>query len=546
MRRVRPRAKGGRRASEWILVPTTKPARLSPDEGKPSNMRDCKMRGLVLALSIPLGWAVSPVGAQGVPLAVALTSEAFANAPINGEVVRFSANVEGGKPPYQFEWDLDGDGQTDRNSPAGMIEATYPRSGPFEVSVQVVDGNGQHAFDTESLLVRGPRLQVEPVGQFYGPANLNPGDASITQFVRATNVGDAPQPAGHVMFVSASAAPDARPAAVMLQALVPVPELAVGASADLMVVFNIDLAASCGQAVGVDYLGSLWAGGQSLDPQRVVEQRVAQTCAGPAPGPILIPPSPLEQIARRSALYFNPARPGNGMFNHFRRLPSPDPRAYNRREAYAGAWFTGLGDRTPVWYLLDGELAEGTGELVVRRFKNVAAPNAYAPASEVVGRAWTSRLDVSRVAFAWELDDGSSGIEWMETGPVHFSGPNHTQSWFDPNETGWGIAIETLYVGRPLEFVGAFVYDFNGEPRWLSGDIASFNGGEADLTANRPHCPACPWIVDWSIDGAPAGTLQLEYTAPNQAKLYTALRLEGPYRLVWQRDSSEIQPIAAP
>jgi hypothetical protein len=219
----------------------------------------------------------------------------------------------------------------------------------------------------------------------------------------------------------------------------------------------------------------------------------------------------------------------------------------DRIESVAGAWYTGLNDRTPVWYTMQGELVEGAGELSLRRFSNSAAPDGFAPVSERVGRAWMARVDANRVGFAWQLDDGSNGVELVQTSDYPLGGINHTQTWFNPGESGWGLAIETLYVGTPFEFVGAFVYDATGAPRWVTGDIASFTGGNIDLVGYRPHCPACPWIVDWTRDGVAAGGLELGYDEGQvRGTLETSITLPAAYGGAWLRGPLSIQPIAAP
>ncbi len=730
-----------------------------------------------------LALAATEIASGGGAPAVTLTSEALTDSPETGEAVRFLATTSGGLPPYTYEWDLDGDGFTDRTSSAASIEVTFPRSGPSMVGVEVRDASGQRATSSETLTVRGPRLLIEPEGPFFGPAVLNPGDRSLTQFVRATNVGNAPQPATQAMFVPApipvSSGPaasgyvsttsaigfcdygwidlvtgpfavaalettatdgnalgpfdDARSAAlslhlrpvlydqhyaqavmstngyvsfdvrdtgaansascdaglgtdnhgpqlrpyfddlivasdasqpipggglryhyfdvcprvaadrdnypchvfswtgmqrsnateagtlfdfqaivylgreeiayqyrgvppeggsgptigivnangdetfnescavpdpvaaesaicifrnhaviedspteVMRQSLVSVPELAVGESVQLPVIFDIDMRARCGQTIAINYLGSTWMDVQSFDPQLVVERQVADTCVVPSPGPIGGPPIGPGPFARHTGLYFNPLRPGNGLFNYFRSVASIPGQTSTRIEQYAGAWYTSLADRTPVWYTLEGELVEGTGELVVRKFRNTAAPSGFEPVHQIVGRAWMSRVDAERVVFAWQLNDGSNGIETMQSGTTPISGPNHTQSWFSPAEPGWGVAIDTIPSGTPLEFIGAFIFDDSGAPRWVIGDIDSVTGGEVDLIGFRPHCPACPWILDWTSDGVPAGTLGLDYQDQTNGTLETSISLPSSYSGSWTRDGLHIRPIATP
>jgi len=148
--------------------------------------------------------------------------------------------------------------------------------------------------------------------------------------------------------------------------------------------------------------------------------------------------------------------------------------------------------------------------------------------------------------FAWELDDGSKGIELLHSSGLPSGAPNRTQTWFSPLDSGWGLAIESLYIGAPFEFIGAFVYDAKGQPRWVVGDSNSNTGGSIQLTGHRPHCPGCPWIADWSSDSQPAGRLQLGYQGQSAGTLGTSIQLPPPYRGGWMREALPIQPVAPP
>ncbi len=148
--------------------------------------------------------------------------------------------------------------------------------------------------------------------------------------------------------------------------------------------------------------------------------------------------------------------------------------------------------------------------------------------------------------FAWELDDGSKGIELLHSSGLPSGAPNRTQTWFSPLDSGWGLAIESLYIGAPFEFIGAFVYDAKGQPRWVVGDSNSNTGGSIQLTGHRPHCPGCPWIADWSSDSQPAGRLQLGYQGQSAGPSGSSIQLPPAYRGGWMREALPIQPVAPP
>lgn len=707
---------------------------------------------------------------------VTLSSTAFTSSPQAGQTVLFEASASGGTPPYNFRWDLDGDGEIDRTSAAARIEATFPRTGSVQVSVQVSDSTGLSGMDSRSLSVLGPRLQAEAVGaatQVCGNNNalVDPGER-WQQVVRLTNAGDGAQAAGHSLFAAASgslpigpsssgytattsatggcgfswidlvngtsATPalpttvgngngfgpldDARTAVITLggtgfnafgvvraqavmstngylsfdpqesggdfsptctadfnagalgpqlrpyqddllvlgtgttpaagaglryryfescprspevgaaqgchvfswtrmqryngnqpsgdfdfqaiayansgqiayqyrtastdsgaaatigiastsgsevlniscqtgspapansaacvfapggqpnnQSLVrlpiavqAVPAIAIGQSTTLTVPFSVDANTACGASLAFDFVAAVNSNSHSVESRRVYDGTLASSCQSFAGCSVQgTPPSV------RPGLYFNPQRSGNGVLNFVY------PQA-NGRAIFGGAWYTALRNRTPVWYALQGEIADGAGRVPIVRFSNSAAPNGFAPVPAAAGNAWVGQIDATSMLLAWRLSNGDSGAERMEATPLPFGSPNHTQTWFNQTQSGWGLAIESLNAGGAFEFIGAFIYDATGAARWAVGDIASFTGGNVPLIGHRPHCPACPWILDWTSDGRSAGSLQIGYGSRSTGTLSTNITLPAPYAGAWSRTALPIIPIAEP
>lgn len=350
-------------------------------------------------------------------------------------------------------------------------------------------------------------------------------------------------PASSVCLFAPDAQPATRSLALLTQAVQAVPALAPGASVELTLPLSVPADAACGSPLGVDYLGTASTAAQSAVRAAVVDAEVDAQCVVYS-GPFIDPPPPVPALARHQGLYFNPQRDGNGVANFAYRLGAVNARP--RRELFGGAWYTGLRDRTPVWYTLQGEIVEGAGEVDLRRFTNTAAPFGFAPQGERVGRAWVGQADADTLLLAWTLADGSQGIEQVKSAGLPSGSPNHTQTWFNDGQSGWGLAIESLDVGSPLEFFGAFIYDNGGQPRWLVGDLGSFAGGNVSLTGFRPHCPLCPWIVDWSADGQPAGSINLRYAGVGSALLDAAISLPPAYPGAWTRTDLPIKPITEP
>ena len=85
-----------------------------------------------------------------------------------------------------------------------------------------------------------------------------------------------------------------------------------------------------------------------------------------------------------------------------------------------------------------------------------------------------------------------------------------------------------------------------GNPRWAVGSLGSLAGGNVPLIAHRPHCPACPLVIDWAADGRAAGSLQINYVNRSSGTLSTAITLPAPFGGDWTRSALPIQPIAEP
>jgi hypothetical protein len=401
-------------------------------------------------------------------------------------------------------------------------------SGNFDFQAIAYENSGQIAYQYRTA---SPDLGAA--------ATIGISNGSGSEVLNISCQAGAPAPAASAACLFAPTAQPVTLSQANASSTRPLPSLAAGASTVVNVDFSIPASAQCGASLAFDFVAAASTGSQQFEQQRAFDGSVASNCVVASGCPVITPPPSLPQDYRRG-LYFNQARPGNGVLN-FAYAQGP-----GQPNLFGGAWYTALPDRTPVWYTLQGELFPLTGKMPIVRFSNPAAPNGFAPVSTEVGTAWVGLLDGDSMMLAWELDDGRMGAELMEPTPLPFGTPNHTQTWFNAGQPGWGLAIESLDVGGPFEFVGAFLYDAGGAPRWVVGDILSSSGGNVPLIGHRPHCPACPWIVDWTSDGQPAGSLQLGYGSRSSGTLSTSITLPAPYPGVWNRSALPIIPIAEP
>ncbi len=402
-------------------------------------------------------------------------------------------------------------------------------SGDFDFQAIAYEASGQIAYQYRTA---SPDAGA---GATIGIANAS-GSEAFNVACAAANAA----PANSAACLFAPGQQPATQSQARLSGAVPaVPALAPGASTTIDLAFEIPSGTQCGASLAFDHVATAASTSHSFEGRRVFDGRVAENCQ-PASCPAITPTSGLPPQGYRPGLYFNFERPGNGVVNFIYGTPEMG------RTSFAGGWYTALTDRTPAWYILQGDLWNHVGRLAIFRFSNPAAPGGFAPTPAEVGSAWVGQIDGSNFMLAWELADGRRGAERMTPTPVAFGNPNHTQTWFSPSDSGWGLAIESLDVGGPLEFFGAFMYDASGNPRWVVGDIGSLAGGSIPLVAHRPHCPACPLVLDWPADGQPAGSLQINYVDRTRATLSTSITLPAPFAGSWNRNAMPIEPIAEP
>jgi lysyl endopeptidase len=327
-----------------------------------------------------------------------------------------------------------------------------------------------------------------------------------------------------------------------------VPALAAlnpAASAVVNVPFEVDASAACGTPLGVDYIAAVDNRAHWFQPNTLGAGSVGTGCAPVSNCSPQIGPVPLRQ---RGGLFFDTNRDGNGLNTVLLQVD-------NSRQIFGGLWYTGERNHSPTWYQLSGELYNLAGEMPLRRFRNTAAPNGFAVSSEVVGRAWVGFTAAAspntasdEMIHAWSIDGQGGGAERIRRLPQPFAQPNHTSAWYNQNQDGWGLAIESLATGggNTLEFIAAYVYDASGAPRWVTGSLATVSGGTFAMLAYQPHCPGCPRYADVQQRTTAAGTLRIDYTSASAARLSSALTFPSTWPGTWVRNDLPILPLVPP
>lgn len=203
----------------------------------------------------------------------------------------------------------------------------------------------------------------------------------------------------------------------------------------------------------------------------------------------------------RPGAYFNPGRPGSGVFLH----PAGND--------WVAIWFTYRPDGSSTWYYLQAPAPAAHGQWRSPIYR--AAWNGRSAHLTVVGEATFTPRGHDAATFTFTLD-GETGSEAYRLlgrgcpalGPQTASGSQH---WFDPRRSGSGYSVQFMAppsVGQPYEFYAAFLYDALGEPRFLvaEGPPQPVPEGLLRLQQLTGACPLCPMPAAGAIR-RDAGTL---------------------------------------
>lgn len=146
---------------------------------------------------------------------VTLSSSAFSTAPSSGTSVTFSATTAGASGTVRYAWDVDGDGEVDREGTQSSISVTYPQSGSYQVRVTATDAGGCNSFASSALDVIGATLTAtagtrqQVCGDNDG--NIEPGERWRLP-VTVRNNGASALPAGaRALFMPGAASTGALP-----------------------------------------------------------------------------------------------------------------------------------------------------------------------------------------------------------------------------------------------------------------------------------------------------------------------------------------------
>jgi hypothetical protein len=105
-------------------------------------------------------------------------------------------------------------------------------------------------------------------------------------------------------------------------------------------------------------------------------------------------------------------------------------------------------------------------------------------------------------------------------------GVDYTDLWWNPNESGWGIAVTQQ---ASVMFLTWYVYDDGGNPTWYVASSCAVSGPGCSGTLYRTTGPPFgPTFDPTSVHVSTVGTATLSFTDPNNGTLsYTVNGVSG-------------------
>ena len=313
--------------------------------------------------------------------------------------------------------------------------------------------------------------------------------------------------------------------------------IAAGASRDVTVSAYLDPGALCGSRAVVSFLGGVDDYAYSFAPNKVLNVGV------PASGNCQVATQCAAQLASLGAPgvagggYWNPNRSGNGQ------------NIFNIGSVFSSAWFTSEADRSPVWYLMAGPWnpSFSQAKTTINRFtRTSSSPFAVAPTA--VGTAqFTRGDDDSDYISTWQFGGVWGGEKLVRVFPTSgLPSPNHTGGWYNPSESGWGLAVDEHRVGgQPSTGMVAYFYDAANQPRWTLGEQLN-TGSSVAHNSYLVHCPSCARFDDFGATATAVGTMTRSYQSQTTGTLDSSITLPAPLSGSWNRSALPIQMITPP
>lgn len=310
--------------------------------------------------------------------------------------------------------------------------------------------------------------------------------------------------------------------------------LAPNASLPVSAFFAIDPATACGSRYRIGLVGTAdEQSGNSLGGSYEFLVGASGNCNVASNCALSLPPA----VNLRPGAFYNARRPGNGLVSHVVPVPGQLP-------IFFAAWYTGAPDRTPIWYVVQGQVQDNQVVApILRVTRNTASPG-FSVQRQTVGSASVQFVTPEKLLFHYFIDATlESGTEILTHGfqGLAAASPNRTGAWFYALEDGWGQTWDSYVAGGVArDFIASYLYDSaNGQPRWVLTDAAASATGDLPSKAFRVHCPSCGWI-DFFDSEVSAGPLRRSFVAPNSGTISTGFVLPAPFGIDWLRNDIPI------
>ncbi|HYC36611.1 MAG TPA: beta-propeller domain-containing protein [Usitatibacter sp.] len=179
-------------------------------------------------------------------------------------------------------------------------------------------------------------------------------------------------------------------------------------------------------------------------------------------------------------------------------------------------WYTYAEDGRPVWYTAQGPYSDvGARPFPLLRHRWEGGRRAEAT---VAGSVKLTLAHAESAVAEWTIGthSGSWSIRpFVASGIVNEV--DHTGSWFDPNNDGWGLSVTEQgdIAGGVL-----FTYDAAGTPTWVAGFGA--DRASVELHAFTGACPYCSARTPTSHS---VGSLAFDFAHENDLRLASSLSL---------------------
>lgn len=184
--------------------------------------------------------------------------------------------------------------------------------------------------------------------------------------------------------------------------------------------------------------------------------------------------------AFQSGQYYNPLRPGHGIFVDF------------AGDQWVSVWYTYREDGTPTWYYSQAAAPGASGVWNAPLFQ--VGWNGSLTTSTIVGDLVITPVSANEMEFSYNLH-GEAGSEPMfrlggGACPISNGQPlNATGHWYSPSLAGFGYSAQ---YEADQEIYLSYLYDAEGVARWLIG-AKPWNEGVANVPMEQltGFCPTC-------------------------------------------------------